>query len=169
MDAPLSWGHTRGYYESDWLSAGMTSNDNQSNSYTLRMREAWGQAALNSGFTFTGGQMWSLVTEVKHGIDPTPNGENLPQTIDPQYHVGFSWTRQYGARFSQKLGSFQNVALSLEESQTILASTTNAPNNFFFGIAGNDQRSVQLDRELQQQRGSGRDCEVHGGPELRSL
>jgi hypothetical protein len=136
-DAPLSWGHARGYYESDWLSSGTTSNDNQSNSYTLRMREAWAQAALNSGFTFTGGQMWSLVTEVKHGIDPTPNGENLPQTIDPQYHVGFSWTRQYGARFSQKLGSFQNVALSLEESQTILAAATNAPNNFFFGSAGN--------------------------------
>jgi hypothetical protein len=137
-DAPLSWGHARGYYESDWLSSGTTSNDNQSNSYTLRMREAWAQAALNSGFTFTGGQMWSLVTEVKHGIDPTPNGENLPQTIDPQYHVGFSWTRQYGVRFAQKLGSFQNVAVSLEEAQTILASTTNAPTNFFFGSAGNN-------------------------------
>jgi hypothetical protein len=137
VDAPLSWGHTRGYYESDWLSAGTTSNNNQSNSYTLRVREAWAQAALNSGLTVTAGQMWSLVTEVKHGIDPTPNGENLPQTIDPQYHVGFSWARQYGARFSQKLGSFQNVAFSLEGSQTILASTTNAPTNFFFGGPGN--------------------------------
>jgi hypothetical protein len=136
-DAPMEWGHTRGYFEADFLSSGTTSNDNQSNSYTLRMRQGWAQAALNSGFTVTGGQMWSLVTEVKHGIDPTPNGENLPQTIDPQYHVGFSWTRQYGARFSQKLGSFQNVALSLEESQTILATPTNAPNNFFFGSLGN--------------------------------
>jgi hypothetical protein len=137
VNAPMSWGHAGGYYEADFLSAGVTSNNNQSNSYTLRQREVWAQAGLNSGFTVTGGQMWSLVTEVKKGIDPTPNGENLPQTIDPQYHVGFSWARQYGARFSQKLGSFQNVAVSVEGSQTILAGTTNAPANFFFGSAGN--------------------------------
>ena len=58
-----------GYYEADFLSAGMTSNNNQSNSYTLRQRQAWGQAALDNGCTITGGQMWSLVTETKHGVD----------------------------------------------------------------------------------------------------
>jgi hypothetical protein len=137
VNAPMAWGHMGGYYEADFLSAGTTSNNNQTNSYTLRQREVWAQAALNSGFTVTGGQMWSLVTEVKHGIDPTPNGENLPQTIDPQYHVGFSFTRQYGARFTQKLGSFQSVGLSLEESQTILASLTNPPINYFVGAPGN--------------------------------
>src|ERR1700723_1010416 len=40
----------RGYYEADFLSAGTTSNDNESNSYTLRQRQAWAQAALNSGW-----------------------------------------------------------------------------------------------------------------------
>src|SRR5208337_1034161 len=35
-----------GYVETDFLSAGVTSNNNQSNSYTLRQRQAWGQAAL---------------------------------------------------------------------------------------------------------------------------
>jgi hypothetical protein len=137
VNAPMSWGHMGGYYEMDFLSAGVTSNNNESNSYTLRQREAWAQAGTNSGFTVTGGQMWSLVTEVKKGIDPTPNGENLPQTIDAQYHVGFSWERQYGARFSQQLGAFQHVAVSIEGSQTILAGTSNAPTNFFFGLAGN--------------------------------
>ena len=58
-----------GYYEADFLSAGITSNNNQSNSYTLRQRQVWGQAAFDNGFTFTGGQMWSLVTETKHGVD----------------------------------------------------------------------------------------------------
>ena len=58
-----------GYVEADFLSAGVTSNNNESNSYTLRQRQAWGQAALNSGWTFTGGQQWSLITEtkVRHG------------------------------------------------------------------------------------------------------
>jgi len=137
VDAPTTWGHMGAYYEMDFLSAGTTSNDNQSNSYTMRQREAWAKAGTNKGFTFTGGQMWSLVTEVKRGIDPVPNGENLPVLTDAQYHVGFSWTRQYGARFSQKLGVHQNVAFAIEESQTVLAGTSNAPTNFFFGSAGN--------------------------------
>ena len=36
-----------GYYETDWLSAGVTSNNNQSNSYTNRMRQLFGQVALD--------------------------------------------------------------------------------------------------------------------------
>ena len=54
-----------GYVEADFLGAGITSNNNQSNSYVLRQRQVWGQAALHNGWTFTGGQMWSLVTETK--------------------------------------------------------------------------------------------------------
>ena len=35
-----------GYYEAaDFLSAGITSNNNQSNSYGLRQRQVWGQVA----------------------------------------------------------------------------------------------------------------------------
>ena len=33
-----------GYYEADFLSAGVTSNNNESNSYTLRQRQVWAQA-----------------------------------------------------------------------------------------------------------------------------
>src|SRR5208282_2036389 len=36
-----------GYVETDFLGSGTTSNNNESNSYVLRMRQAWGQAALN--------------------------------------------------------------------------------------------------------------------------
>lgn len=137
VNAPTPFGHMGGYYEMDFLSAGTTSNDNQTNSYTLRQREAWAQIATNSGFTLTAGQMWSLATEVKKGINPVPNGENLPQTIDPQYHVGFTFTRQYAVRFAQTLGKKANIAASIEEGQTILAAGSNLPTNFFFGSAGN--------------------------------
>jgi hypothetical protein len=121
-----------GYFEADFLSAGVTSNDNQSNSYTLRQRQIWGQAATKSGFAITGGQMWSLVTETKKGTDNRT--EVLPMTIDAQYHVGFSWERQPGVRIQQKLG-MTTVAVSLENAQNIF-SATNANQNFFFGNAG---------------------------------
>ena len=122
-----------GYVEADFLSAGTTSNDNQSNSYTLRQRQIWGQAAMKSGFTVTGGQMWSLVTETKKSTDNRT--ENLPMTIDAQYHVGFSWARQPSIRFQQKFGNGFTAAGSLEQAEYIY-SATNAPTNFFIGNAG---------------------------------
>jgi hypothetical protein len=121
-----------GYVEADFLSAGATSNENQSNSYTLRQRQIFAQAALNSGFTVTGGQMWSLVTETKKSTDNRT--ENLPMTVDAQYHVGFSWERQPGVRFQQKIGGFTG-AVAVEQAQIIFAAT-NPNNNFFIGNAG---------------------------------
>ena len=121
-----------GYFEADFLSSGTTSNDNQSNSYTLRQRQFWGQAATQSGFKLTGGQMWSLVTETKVSTDNRT--ENLPMTVDAQYHVGFSWARQPSIRFQQKMGMFTG-AFSLEQAQ-IIYSASNPNANFFIGNAG---------------------------------
>ena len=122
-----------GYVEADFLSAGTTSNDNQSNSYTLRQRQFWGQAATKEGLKVTGGQMWSLVTETKHSTDNRT--ENLPMTVDSQYHVGFSWARQPGIRFQQSFGKGFTAALSLEQAEYIY-SASNANANFFIGNAG---------------------------------
>jgi len=123
----------RGYYEADFLSSGVTSNNNQSNSYTLRQRQAYAQAALNSGWTFTGGQMWSLVTETRKGMDN--RSEARPMTIDPNYNVGFSWTRQEGFRITKKLGSKFWVGGSIENGQIILGGH-GASNNFLIGGQG---------------------------------
>ena len=122
-----------GYYEADFLSAGVTSNNNQSNSYTLRQRQVWGQAALNDGLTFTGGQMWSLVAETTKGLDNRT--EALPMTIDPQYTVGFSWARQYGFRITKNFANKAWLGFSVENPQTIFTAHGNA-SNFFLGAPG---------------------------------
>jgi len=107
----------RGYYESDWLSAGVTSNDNQSNSYTNRQRQIFAQAESASGWTITGGQMWSLVTETRNGL--ANRTEVLPQVIDPQYTAGFSWERQFGFRVTKAFGKKVFLGGSVEEAQTL--------------------------------------------------
>lgn len=122
-----------GYYETDFLSAGVTSNNNQSNSYTLRQRQFWGQAAFNSGLTITGGQMWSLVTETKSGV--SNRTEATPMTIDAQYHVGFSWARQYGFRIAQKIGNGFWLAASVEDAETTIG-VHGQNTNFLLGTAG---------------------------------
>jgi TolA-binding protein len=108
------------YTETDFLGAGITSNNNESNSYVLRIREAFGQAKFDNGWSVTGGQMWSLITEDRHAVDnllgPGKIGEATPLTIDPQYTVGFSWARQYGFRVAKSFGDKLTLAASVEGS-----------------------------------------------------
>src|SRR6266436_1654494 len=107
-----------GYYEGDFLNAGVTSNNRQSNSYPFRQRQVWGQVALDSGWSFTGGQMWTLATENRKGINNRQ--EALPMMIDPQYVVGFTWARQYGFRVVKDFGGKFALALSVEGPQATL-------------------------------------------------
>ncbi len=107
-----------GYYEADFLGAGTTSNNRQTNSYVFRQRQVWGQAALDSGFIFTGGQMWSLVTETKKGM--FNRQENLPMQIDPNYVVGFTWARQYGFRVVKDFGNKFALGFSIEGPQATI-------------------------------------------------
>lgn len=128
-----------GYYEVDWLGSGTTSNNNESNSYVLRQRQIWGQGAYKNGFTITGGQMWSLTTEDRHGLDPLT--EIQPLTIDPQYLVGYTWERQPELRLEQHFGNYKTNALtigmSVEQAQ-ITGFTANGTNpaEYFFGGTG---------------------------------
>jgi hypothetical protein len=129
----LSNAKVTGYVEADFLSAAVTSNNNQSNSYSLRQRQAFGQAAFDNGWSFTGGQMWSLLTETKHGVDNRT--EALPMTIDAQYTVGFSWARQYGLRVAKGFGNKVWFAASMENPQATVTSHGNAA-NFLVGSPG---------------------------------
>lgn len=124
-EGKLSKSIMRGYYEADFLSSGTSSNDNQSNSYTLRQRQVWAQAALNSGWTLTGGQMWSLATEYRHAL--TNNAEATPLTIDSQYNIGFTWARQYGFRITKNIGSKLWIGGAIEEAQTLNIGGHNLP------------------------------------------
>ncbi|MGH9742358.1 MAG: hypothetical protein ACRD51_08405, partial [Candidatus Acidiferrum sp.] len=122
-----------GYYEMDWLGACATSNNRQSNSYCMRQRQIWGSAALPSGWAFSGGQMWSLVTERKKGLENLT--ENLTMTIDPQYHVGFTWARQYGFRVTKNIGDKVAVGVSVEGPQTTLGGR-GTPTPILYASAG---------------------------------
>ena len=89
-------------------------------------RQVWAQAELNSGWTFTGGQMWSLATEYKSGL--TNNKEATPLTIDAQYNVGFTWERQYGFRVVKSDRQTRSgSAASVEEAQTLNIGGHNLP------------------------------------------
>ena len=113
--------HLKGYYESDWLGAANTANSRESNSYNLRIRQAYfGYENDNWHSHFSAGQMWSLLTQNRVGIQ---NGtENTPLTIDAQYVVGFNWARQPAIRWVQDWNKVAWFGVSVEASQTAFAS-----------------------------------------------
>jgi hypothetical protein len=119
VEGKVSNAKLTGYYEADWLGTGVTSNNRQSNSYVLRQRTIWAQAAFESGWSFTGGQMWSLATEFKKGIQNRQ--EAIPLTIDSQYNVGFSWERQYAFRVAKSaFGDKFALAFAIEGPQATI-------------------------------------------------
>jgi hypothetical protein len=128
----VPFGTVSGYFEGDFLSAAITSNNLQSNSYTLRVRQAWAQASF-SHYKLTAGQMWSLLTENKKAEDP--GQEAVPIFFDANLHVGDTYARQPGFRLEDAFTPKLTVAVALENSQYQF-SASNAPSNFFFGNAG---------------------------------
>ena len=133
VEGKTNWGSLRGYYEADWLGTGITSNNNQSNSYVLRERVLWGQAETNKHLAFTGGQMWSLATEDKKGLSNISGDIMTPQTIDPNYVVGFVWTRQYGFRVTK---SFKKSAFGISVENPQLLYTASLAGNTPYAVLG---------------------------------
>ena len=127
------------YVSADFLSAGVTSTSTSTNSYTLRLRQAWAQAKFANGWSFLGGQAWSLATENGKGISPDDDlgrtNDVRPRTIDPSYNVGFVFTRQYGIRLTKTFGDKVAFAVAMENAQGTLTTHGNG-DNFLLGQAG---------------------------------
>ncbi len=122
-----------GYVESDFLSAGTSSTSNVTNSYTLRLRQGWGQVAFNNGWSVTGGQMWTLIAETRNGVDN--RSEAIPLTIDTSYNAGFSNPRQFGVRVAKNFSNTFWLAFSAENAQTLLTVHGNTQ-DFLLGAPG---------------------------------
>jgi hypothetical protein len=138
VDGKLANVDLSSYISTDFLSAGVTSTPTSTNSYTLRLRQAWAQAKFDNGWAFLAGQTWSLVTENGKGIAPDDDmgktNDARPKTIDASYNVGFDYVRQWGLRLTK---SYDKVAfgVSLENSQGTATSHGNA-NNYLFSQGG---------------------------------
>ena len=112
-----------GYGEFDFQAAAQTANSNESNSYNPRIRQLYGTVDwADSGWHFLGGQTYSLVVLDSKGI--TPRNEVIPVTIDGQYTVGFTWTRQPIVRLTKDLlDKHLWISASAENPQTTFTGT----------------------------------------------
>ena len=127
------------YLSGDFLSSGDTSTATQTNSYTFRLRQVWGQVKFDNGWSFLGGQMWSLLTENKESIAPSDDigktNDARPMTIDPGYNIGFTFARQYGIRLTKDFDHKIAFAVAMENGQGTLSTHGNT-DNFLLGSEG---------------------------------
>jgi hypothetical protein len=107
-----------GYVEADFLGAGTTSNNRQTNSYVFRQRQLFAQASFDNGWIITGGQQWTLAAENRKGI--LNRQEDTPNMIDPNYVIGWTWARQYGMRFVKDFGGKFALGFSVEGPQATI-------------------------------------------------
>jgi hypothetical protein len=133
VEGKTDWGTLRGYYEGDFLGTGITSNNNQSNSYVWRQRVVYAQAQTNSNWTIAAGQLWSLAAEQRKGITSVPGDVTTPQTIDANYVPGFVWTRQFGFRLVK---SFKNTAFGVSVENPQLLYTAALAGNTPYAVLG---------------------------------
>jgi hypothetical protein len=132
VESKIGAAKVTGYFEGDFLGTGVTSNNRQSNSYVFRQRQLWASAKFDSGLYVSAGQMWSLVTESRKGIENRQ--EAFPLMVDPQYIVGWAWQRAYQFRVAKNWDKFA-VGFSVEGPQITIGGR-GFPNNFFMDAPG---------------------------------
>jgi hypothetical protein len=127
------------YLSGDFLSSGTTSTATQTNGYTFRLRQVWGQAKFAHGWSVLGGQAWSLATESKAGIGPSDDtgrtNDARPATIDGAYNVGFTFARQDGIRLTKSFGDKVAIAFAVEAPQATVTTSGNT-NDYVLVQAG---------------------------------
>jgi hypothetical protein len=116
-----------GYFETDFLGTGYGATEVQSNGYSNRIRQLWGRTQFANGWTFSGGQMWSLVTTNRTGI------ENLTEfnttLIDGSQFMGNDYARQTAFRVTKAFFAVNKItaAFAAENAATVGVTPANVP------------------------------------------
>jgi hypothetical protein len=125
-----------GYTEMDFNNGAGGANSVQSNSYTPRLRQAFGTYEDKSWQAYVlAGQAWTLATPFKKGLEPL--GTWQPPTIDHNYMVGYTYLRVPMVRAVKGFDNFW-LGVELNMPQTVFGGTAAVPTgqSVFTGYPG---------------------------------
>jgi len=124
-----------GYFETDFLASGFSASEVQTNGYSNRIRQLWGRAQFPAGWTFAGGQMWSLLTLNRAGIENLT--EFAPAMIDATILPGFDYARQTAFRVTRRVPGYgTTLAFSAENAATVGVTPANVPSAISANLSG---------------------------------
>lgn len=131
-----------GYFEMDFLGSAPTANFLETSSFTPRVRQAWLQIGMNSGWTIAGGQTWSLLTLNRHGI--APKAEWFPDGADANYVVGYNWTRGRNFRVTKNFHDKIWAAFEIDDPENTVSAAFVPPNVMGLNTSPNTQAGGSL-------------------------
>jgi hypothetical protein len=124
-----------GYFETDFLASGTGASEVQTNGYSNRVRQMWSRVQFPNGWSFAGGQMWSLLTMNRIGIENLT--EYGPALVDGTLLPGYDYARQTGFRVTKNFaGSKTTAAFSAENAATVGVTPANVPAAITAVLAG---------------------------------
>lgn len=124
-----------GYFETDFLGSGFSASEVQTNGYSNRIRQMWGRVQFPSGWTFSGGQMWSLLSLHRTGIENLT--EYAPAMVDATLLPGFDGGRQTAFRITRVLPDYKtSLAFSAENAATVGITPANVPSSIANNLSG---------------------------------
>ena len=116
LDTTVKAATLLGYLETDFLGIVPGNVAVSANSDTLRLRLFW--ADLRKGkVEFLAGQSWSLMTPNRRGLSPLPGDLFVTQVVDPNLHVGLTWTRSPQLRVMYHPSETVHLGVSVEASE----------------------------------------------------
>jgi len=118
-----------GFAEIDWY-GNTAANDIKSNSYSPRERQLWVRLDTQHGWSFTAGQMWSLMVRHNQGMETGQEDSAPGDLIEGSFILGHVWERQTGFRLVKNFNNKTWIGISAENPQTTY-SVTNAPIDMF--------------------------------------
>lgn len=126
LEAPIgSDSRITAYTEMDFNNGSGGANSVQSNSYTPRLRQAFGEYEDDAWQAyFLAGQAWTLATPFKKGLDPLQTWQ--PPVIDHNYMVGYTYLRVPMVRAVKGFGNFW-AGVEVNTPQTIFGGTSFVP------------------------------------------
>jgi len=124
-----------GYYETDFLSAGATSNNRQSNSYTMRQRQFWDRLRSTTACPSPAARCGASSPKPRRAFRIVRKPRR--QRSIPNIGVGFSWARQYGFRVAKSFAEDKFIlAFAVEGPQTTFGGRGVPNGKFFFNAPG---------------------------------
>jgi hypothetical protein len=113
IEGPMQGVNFRGLVEADFLGFIPDNVLTSTNSYGLRLRQAYAQVRTKK-WGFLAGQTWSLITPNRVGTSALTSDLYISPDLDPNLQIGLSWVRNPQFRVSYHPSESVSIAFSAE-------------------------------------------------------
>ena len=131
-----------GFVATDFLGTTPASNYVQSSSFVPRLREAWFQLGMDSGWTITAGQFYSLLATNREGLSPLTRWG--PMGAEANDVVGYSYVRERSVRVTKDFHNGIWAAFEVDDPENTFSAAFVPANIMGLNTSQNASSGINL-------------------------